>query len=207
MCITCVLFIGVGCFGAASIFITQHIPSKLFAVLRLVDLEVLSSAQLEDVQNEMKFSQMLQHPNIAGYLHSFVVGSKLWAIQSLMHYGKSIYLYIYMYVFEPVLSCDTCTYWLLFSKIFGLHVSVLLIRILYCFSGSCADIMHSAQPFRNGFKESVIAHILRDVITGLDYLHTLGYVHRYMYVLCGRYWYLKLTYILQCACNCTCSMY
>lgn len=109
MCITCVLFVGVGCFGAASIFITQHIPSKLFAVLRLVDLEVLSSAQLEDVQNEMKFSQMLQHPNIADYLHSFVVGSKLWAIQSLMHYGKSIYLYIY--VFEPVLSCDTCTYW------------------------------------------------------------------------------------------------
>ena len=55
----------------------------------------------------------------------------------------------------------------------------------YFFPGSCADIMHSAQPFRNGFKESVIAHILRDVITGLDYLHTLGYVHRY--VLCKRY--------------------
>ena len=45
-------------------------------------------------------------------------------------------------------------------------------------SGSCADIMHSAHPFRNGFKESVIAIILRDVVQGLEYLHNLGYVHR-----------------------------
>ena len=38
--------------------------------------------------------------------------------------------------------------------------------------------MHSAQPFRNGFKETVIAIILRDVVEGLAYLHNLGYVHR-----------------------------
>ena len=77
-----------GCFGAASIFISQHIPSKMFTVLRLIDLEVLSATQLEDVQSEMKMSQLLQHSSIAGYLCSFVVGSKLWAIQALMHYGK-----------------------------------------------------------------------------------------------------------------------
>jgi STE20-related kinase adapter protein alpha len=122
--------IGVGCFGAASIFISKHIPSKMFTVLRLIDLEALSAGQLEDVQNEMKLSQLLHHCNIARYLCSFVVGSKLWAIQPLMHYG------------------------------------------------SCADIMHSAQPFRNGFKESVIALILRDIVNGLDYLHSLGFVHR-----------------------------
>ena len=81
-------FPGVGCFGAASIFISQHIPSKMFTVLRLIDLEVLSATQLEDVQSEMKMSQLLQHSSIAGYLCSFVVGSKLWAIQALMHYGK-----------------------------------------------------------------------------------------------------------------------
>ena len=46
------------------------------------------------------------------------------------------------------------------------------------FPGSCADIMHSAQPFRDGFKENVIGVILRDVIQGLEYLHSLGYVHR-----------------------------
>lgn len=47
--------------------------------------------------------------------------------------------------------------------------------------------MHSAQPFQNGFKESVIAIILRDVIQGLEYLHTIGYVHRYVYYMhiCG----------------------
>jgi len=38
--------------------------------------------------------------------------------------------------------------------------------------------MHSAQPFRNGFRENVIAVILRDVVQGLQYLHNLGYVHR-----------------------------
>ena len=46
-------------------------------------------------------------------------------------------------------------------------------------TGSCADIMHSAQPFRNGFKQDVIAVIIRDVVQGLEYLHNLGYVHRY----------------------------
>ena len=54
------------------------------------------------------------------------------------------------------------------------HVTI---TFLYT-SGSCADIMHSAQPFRNGFKQEVIAVILRDVVQGLDYLHNLGYVHR-----------------------------
>ena len=81
-------FVGVGCFGAASIFISKHIPSKMFTVLRLIDLEALSAGQLEDVQNEMKLSQLLHHCNIARYLCSFVVGSKLWAIQPLMHYGE-----------------------------------------------------------------------------------------------------------------------
>ena len=46
------------------------------------------------------------------------------------------------------------------------------------FAGSCADIMHSAQPFRHGFKEAAIAIILRDIVNGLDYLHSLGFVHR-----------------------------
>ena len=79
---------GVGCFGAASIYISQHTPSKVFTVLRLIDLEVLKSSQLEDVQNEMKISQTLNHVNIVRYICSFVVGSKLWAVQPLMHYGK-----------------------------------------------------------------------------------------------------------------------
>ena len=39
--------------------------------------------------------------------------------------------------------------------------------------------MHSAHPFQNGFQEPVIAIILRDVVQGLEYLHNLGYVHRY----------------------------
>ena len=45
--------------------------------------------------------------------------------------------------------------------------------------------MHSAQPFRNGFKESVIAVILRDVAQGLQYLHNLGYVHRLDWGVCN----------------------
>ena len=49
--------------------------------------------------------------------------------------------------------------------------------VLLC-AGSCADIMHSAQPFRNGFQEAVIAVILKDIVSGLDYLHSLGFVHR-----------------------------
>lgn len=122
--------IGVGCFGAATILIAQHKPQQMFTVLRLVDLEMLSVKQLDEVQNEMRLSNLFQHQNIAGYFCSFVVGPKLWAVQELMHYG------------------------------------------------SCADIMHSAEPFKNGFKENVIAVILRDVVRGLNYLHNLGYVHR-----------------------------
>ena len=63
-------------------------------------------------------------------------------------------------------------------------------------SGSCADIMHSAQPFRNGFKQEVIAVIIRDVVQGLEYLHNLGYVHRYMYSVWCPWWnvHVQCTY-------------
>lgn len=47
------------------------------------------------------------------------------------------------------------------------------------FLGSCADVMHSARPFQNGFGEPVISLVLRDVLKGLCYLHTLGCIHRY----------------------------
>ena len=83
--------------------------------------------------------------------------------------------------------------------------------IYFYFIGSCADIMHSAQPFRNGFEESVIALILRDIITGLDYLHSLGFVHRCVYsnVMVNVWalrWYVIYMYLtaegnLTCSCS------
>lgn len=79
---------GVGCFGAATILIAQHKPCHLFTVLRSIDLELLTVPQLEEVQHEMKLSQLLLHPNITCYICSFVVDTKLWAVQPLMHYGK-----------------------------------------------------------------------------------------------------------------------
>jgi len=79
---------GVGCFGAATILIAQHKPCHLFTVLRSIDLELLTVPQLEEVQHEMKLSQLLLHSNITCYICSFVVGTKLWAVQPLMHYGK-----------------------------------------------------------------------------------------------------------------------
>lgn len=44
--------------------------------------------------------------------------------------------------------------------------------------GSCADVMHSAKPFQNGFIEPVIGLVLRDILRALQYLHMLGYIHR-----------------------------
>lgn len=121
--------VGVGFFGTSSILIANHKPSGSFVVLRVTDMDTLSSDLLSAVVEEMKLSQLLRHPNIACYYGSFVVETKLWAVQPLMHYG------------------------------------------------SCADIMHSAKPFKNGFHENIIAAILRDVVSALDYLHNLGYVH------------------------------
>lgn len=54
-----------------------------------------------------------------------------------------------------------------------INISVCLFVI-----GSCADLMHSAKQFNTGFQESVIAIILRDIVRGLHYIHSLGYVHR-----------------------------
>lgn len=80
--------LGEGFLGFANILIAQYKPCKLFTVIRHIDLEVLSTEQLEEVQKEMKLSQLLSHSNIACYLSSFVVGTHLWAVQPLMHYGK-----------------------------------------------------------------------------------------------------------------------
>ncbi|KAJ8500904.1 hypothetical protein OPV22_011456 [Ensete ventricosum] len=46
----------------------------------------------------------------------------------------------------------------------------------YMEEGSCFHIMKSAYP--NGFKESVIATVLREVLKGLEYLHHQGHIHR-----------------------------
>ena len=81
---------GVGCYGLASILLARHAPSRSFVVVRQVDLDPLTGEQLAEVQHEMKLSQLVSHPNIIGYHCSFVTGCKLWAIQSLTHYGECI---------------------------------------------------------------------------------------------------------------------
>ena len=79
---------GEGFLGLANILIAQYKPALQFAVVRHIDLESLSLEQLEDVQREMQVSQLLSHPNVTCYLTSFMVGTYLWAVQPLMHYGK-----------------------------------------------------------------------------------------------------------------------
>lgn len=81
---------GVGFSGMSTILIAQYKSLQLFTVLRHINLEALASEQLEEIQQEMKLSQLLSHHNITCYLGSFVVGVHLWAIQPLMHYGGSI---------------------------------------------------------------------------------------------------------------------
>lgn len=93
-------------------------------------------------------SQSLCHPNIVNYLTCFVTGCYLWAVEELMHYGEGE--------------------WHLYTLTYKMSSYI----------GSCADVMHSAKPFQNGFSESVIALVLRDVLKALRYLHTLGYIHR-----------------------------
>lgn len=82
------LYAGIGFNGLARILIAKHKPTEFFNTVRHINLELLSSEQLEEVQQEMKLSQLLHHHNIACYLTSFVVGVHLWAVQPLMHYGK-----------------------------------------------------------------------------------------------------------------------
>ncbi|KAL3512010.1 hypothetical protein ACH5RR_024727 [Cinchona calisaya] len=46
----------------------------------------------------------------------------------------------------------------------------------YMAGGSCLHILKAVYP--DGFEEVVIATILRDVLKGLDYLHSHGHIHR-----------------------------
>ena len=63
-------------------------------------------------------------------------------------------------VYVMLLIHYTCVFWCMFA------------------AGSCADVMHSAKRFQNGFPEKMVSIILRDVVEGLRYLHRLGFVHR-----------------------------
>ena len=76
----------------ATILIAKYKPLKLFTVIRHINLELLGSDQLEEVQEEMKLSKQLHHQNITCYLTSFVVGVHLWAVQPLMHYGEESFM-------------------------------------------------------------------------------------------------------------------
>lgn len=42
--------------------------------------------------------------------------------------------------------------------------------------GSCLHILKAAHP--DGFEETVIATVLREVLKGLEYLHHHGFIHR-----------------------------
>ena len=92
---------GIGFTGQARILIARHKPTNFFNTVRHINLEVLTSEQLEEIQQEMKLSQLLHHQNIACYLTSFVVGSHLWAVQPLMHYGETK---------STLYTCTTCMY-------------------------------------------------------------------------------------------------
>lgn len=46
-------------------------------------------------------------------------------------------------------------------------------------AGSCLDIMKN--NFNTGFEEIIIACIIYQTITALDYLHNNGHIHRYFY--------------------------
>ena len=68
------------------------------------------------------------------------------------------------------------------------------------FVGSCADILHSVKQFNNGFHETIISVILRDVIKAVNYLHSLGYVHRF-----GIHVNLLVCVCSVCMCTCACT--
>lgn len=46
----------------------------------------------------------------------------------------------------------------------------------YMAGGSCLHILKAAHP--DGFEETVIATVLREVLKGLEYLHHHGFIHR-----------------------------
>ena len=48
----------------------------------------------------------------------------------------------------------------------------------HMFSGSCADMLKSSFP--EGMSEILIAAILWEILQGLDYLHKMGIIHRYI---------------------------
>ena len=82
------IYVGVGFNGQARIMIAKHKPTDFFNTVRHINLELLTSEQLEEIQQEMKLSQLLNHQNIACCITSFVVGVHLWAVQPLMQYGE-----------------------------------------------------------------------------------------------------------------------
>ena len=47
--LTCLLYLGVGCYGLANIILTYHKPTKFFGVIRQIDLEMLTAQKLEEV--------------------------------------------------------------------------------------------------------------------------------------------------------------
>lgn len=48
----------------------------------------------------------------------------------------------------------------------------------HTFAGSCADMLKSSFP--QGMNEILIAAILWEILQGLDYLHKMGIIHRYI---------------------------
>lgn len=65
-----------------------HKSSDDPVVIKKYNVDDKDHEEYDLIENEIRRTRQLQHPNVLPYLHSFVSGRSIYAVAPLMHYGS-----------------------------------------------------------------------------------------------------------------------
>ena len=135
--------------------------SKKVIAMKIIDLEEAED-EIEDIQQEIAVLSQCDSPHVTRYYGSYLKVSWLSFSLPLLLPIKLFYTYMYVHYF--------CQYF--YTHILS-QATKLWIIMEYLGGGSALDLMKAGK-----ISEVYVATILREILKGLDYLHSEGKIHR-----------------------------
>ena len=159
--------IGKGSFG--EVYKGLDNRTQQVVAIKIIDLEEAED-EIEDIQQEIQVLSQCDSPYVTKYYGSYLKVRFREICQKKSHF---ISLLDFRFFFQPK-----------FLSYFWLQGTKLWIIMEYLGGGSALDLMKAGK-----FEESHIQIILREVLKGLDYLHSEMKLHRDIK---GKYFFLNL---------------
>ena len=162
--------IGHGSFG--EVFRGTNVQTGQEIAIKIIDLEDAED-EIEDIQGEIAVLSQCESPYVTRYFGSYLKGSMLWIIMEYLAGGSVLDLVRSFFVVLLLRACERA------SERATERVCVISFFLNETFS-CCVrcDAAPRKQMKAGPLEETQIAVVCRELLKGLDYLHSEGKIHR-----------------------------